>query len=1139
MRTIRFLFCAFLALHLILNAVTASERNTAQRRQDKNASTLPSSDSQGTKTTAQSGGSAKSPSLTDSPSSSRPTTTQTDPPPTNTSQVLTTSPPVSATLSAPTPSATNGTSSVDQNALPIHPSVTPGLSVAGVILLVSGMVYTLIGIKNKRLHIFLSTAYLTSLAAAVLIIYVMNPPVGNGIQGAYVVAAVLTGLIFGALSIVFAEVTEGLGCLLGGFCLGMWFLALKPGGLVTSTGGKVALIAAFSLTVFSLSFSHHTRPYGLIGAISFAGLNDNIFPLNTTMYPHTRGIRVEIAAIILVFLVGIISQLKLWRVIKERREHREEERRQGERDLEALEEDLGRKNEEDSNRERAQWEAVYGDKEPSPKGRKTDSAISGLEVDSGKESLSGVETVDNRRSGEEDQIEMVDMGASGPPRSSQVFPKETDNSKKSPLVTVRVGRDDGQSGRRAEGEAEPSTPKAGQLSARNSFVSRRSVISPSAGSQVVTHDTLQPSVAPPPPVVPLPFTIPAAAEESDNEEDGSSVATFADSHRAPARNTKRSSGVSLLRRLSARNSRAMSCDEESLIVPHIEDDRASSIAATIDDMTEDGRSSTDGPRIVVSSNENADCGLGDFGLKLGGLSPGSSSGPSPSLPTRPNSIAALPTAQDDAVDNTVHRPYSMIDLRGSRNDPEKEATKGITSYWFTRTSIELKDQSESANKKDKDSTVKGKTSTASLQATKAGLSPGLKVEKFPKSASPSVISGQESLAAGLSVQQLPRRVSKVVMSYRTNEWAKHLDAAEKPELEDLKLADYPEETQQNEAEEAPRPVNADELQQTANNATPPPAPTRTMSQTSFSPSQPTSGHSRSKHNSRVSFTDWQQGQPFQPNSFYQQGITSRTTSSYSLQRALSPSTTTTNLPQSAMSRPQSPIAAHRGLRSASTPLLAQAHIGSPIMERVDPIDPLGIPIGNTLLDQRESMVRNKFAFVSTPHLPTSPEPAAAAPAPTLAPTPVAGLHRDSASMHNYRLGVLDDDIPLKDRRELIQRQAMMQSLEQQPATVFDSHQPARPESRSQPADKREAMLAAWRESVRHDLTQTQLPKFAVETRRADMLNDRQQSLLNQRQQALATNYRDSVLDERMRRGDMLDLHKEVLRKMQANANKHV
>src|SRR5262249_43423998 len=149
----------------------------------------------------------------------------------------------------------------------------------------------------------------------------------------------------------------------------------------------------------------------------------------------------------------------------------------------------------------------------------------------------------------------------------------------------------------------------------------------------------------------------------------------------------------------------------------------------------------------------------DFGLKLDGLSPGSSSGLSPSLPARPSSIAALPTAQDGAAGNTVHRPYSMIDLRGSRDDSEKEATKGITSYWFTRTSIELNDQSGSANTKDKDSDIKEKMSTASLQTAKNRSSPGLKADKISKSIAPSVISGHESLAASLSAQHLPRRVS--------------------------------------------------------------------------------------------------------------------------------------------------------------------------------------------------------------------------------------------------------------------------------------------------------------------------------------------------------------------------------------------
>lgn len=81
----------------------------------------------------------------------------------------------------------------------------------------------------------------------------------------------ITGLIFGGGSVVFADVTEGLGCLLGGFCLSMWFLVLKPGGLITSTAGRVIFIACFTLGTFGFYVSHYTRPYGLIGSTSFAG----------------------------------------------------------------------------------------------------------------------------------------------------------------------------------------------------------------------------------------------------------------------------------------------------------------------------------------------------------------------------------------------------------------------------------------------------------------------------------------------------------------------------------------------------------------------------------------------------------------------------------------------------------------------------------------------------------------------------------------------------------------------------------------------------------------------------------------------------------------------------------------------------
>lgn len=176
-----------------------------------------------------------------------------------------------------TPSANGSLTSATDTAhdqmeeLPIMPTITPALSVAGAFLILTGLFYTLIGIKTKWLHIFLSTAYLTSLATTVLIVYVMHPPVSNAVQGAYFVAAFVTGLIFGGGSVIFTDVTEGLGCLLGGYCLAMWFLVLTPGGLIKSTAGKAIFIACFTLGAFGFYISHWTRGYALIGAISFAG----------------------------------------------------------------------------------------------------------------------------------------------------------------------------------------------------------------------------------------------------------------------------------------------------------------------------------------------------------------------------------------------------------------------------------------------------------------------------------------------------------------------------------------------------------------------------------------------------------------------------------------------------------------------------------------------------------------------------------------------------------------------------------------------------------------------------------------------------------------------------------------------------
>ena len=145
------------------------------------------------------------------------------------------------------------------------------MGIAGVILIIGGLTLGFIGIKNRLVQIFLSTAFLIALGIEVLIIYVMSPPVSDAIQGAYLVAGVVGGSILGAVAIIFKEVTEGFGCVLGGFCFAMWLLTLSPGGTIQSSSGKIILISVLSGVSFSLTFSRYTRNYGLIACTSFAG----------------------------------------------------------------------------------------------------------------------------------------------------------------------------------------------------------------------------------------------------------------------------------------------------------------------------------------------------------------------------------------------------------------------------------------------------------------------------------------------------------------------------------------------------------------------------------------------------------------------------------------------------------------------------------------------------------------------------------------------------------------------------------------------------------------------------------------------------------------------------------------------------
>ena len=96
-----------------------------------------------------------------------------------------------------------------------------------------------------------------------------------------------------------------------------------------------------------------------------------------------------------------------------------------------------------------------------------------------------------------------------------------------------------------------------------------------------------------------------------------------------------------------------------------------------------------------------------------------------------------------------------------------------------------------------------------------GSSPNTETEPNPKRASLNED----------TVQDLPQRASRICQSYRTNEWAKHLDDAEMPEPPAIQPLEEDQPTTLVEAtgKQPVAPVNVHELLQTPLNAQPPPA----------------------------------------------------------------------------------------------------------------------------------------------------------------------------------------------------------------------------------------------------------------------------------------------------------------------------
>ncbi|KAF4957566.1 hypothetical protein FGADI_3034 [Fusarium gaditjirri] len=982
--------------------------------------------------------------------------------------------------------------------LPIEPRLTPGWGVAGTILLITGLAYGLVGIKNRMIHTFFSTAFAASLGVAVLVVYVMKSEVSDALQGGYVVAAVISGCVLGGASMFFREITEGLGCALGGFCISMWLLCLVPGGLLGTVVAKAIFIACFTLGGFAFYFSHYTRDWALILMIAFSGatvtvlgidcfsraglkefwawvweLNDDLFPLGANTYPVTKGIRVETAAIIIIFLFGIISQIKLWKIVREKREKKAEEAAEGERNLREEEEQVGRNIEEANARERRQWERIYGDGDVESVTASRDSDDAEPANEKGNRS-SQTDSSKTRSTSIVEAIEMAEMPDAVQTNKQPTVKLMSSDQDEDGRVTVHIATDDTVQPVMGRGDQQFDTGNTMQNL-------------PLTGEEIDRRISTQS-----PPIIPLPFTIPVADDNDDalTNGDRSSVATFADEedtgihtsghrHSLAKRLSRLSRGsMELLGNISHRSSRVFGDHQENehgestdeLVIPQSRPrDDDGSVAATIDNdsMSGDGCQS------------------------------------------RP--ISELPKSIE-----------INAELSG-KDDTDKRSPPAI-------------DQEKLMHADGND-------------AINAEEPPSADVEKTRSATSGS------SARMSLTRDRLPRSLSRVALSYRTNEWAKHLSNAEAPEVDKIHI-----EASRNPGIptiEVPAPVHVDELRKSSAEGTPAPMIPRPDSQAS-NYSQIASRRSVKQHVPAALALLTGESQSRSPGTTPTSSLMART-SSGGLRIA---------------SGGIAPIAEEQIVSSLTPPIAEEEAMGVQIMnarvasesQRTSTPGVVSYSSPQTLLGQREMYLRNKSAGNLVPsssdvNLPTR--------------------HRassDAGSLNNYpmyaaAIGVDVDDLPLNQRKELMRQSSLSPSVStpslqrlsggsnnnsfNSSEALLNTHQPKRVSTLPTSA-AREAALATFRQSVQHELRagtpvisnsgretpftpSSLLASREVEVQRSvDMsrnilLSQKQAEAQRREAQQREKEWADKAFDERMRNGDLLDVHRDAMRKLQRHA----
>jgi hypothetical protein len=720
----------------------------------------------------------------------------------------------------------------------------------------------------------------------------------------------------------------------------------------------------------------------------------------------TKGMKAELAGVIILSVLGIISQLRLWRLIKEHREQTAEQRIQRQQAREQEDEERGRKLEDNFQKERAQWEAAYGNKENLEPA--VDSCVSTPKTTKGSFTSISVEPIPLPKNG------------------LTMFHGQENDADSDAITRTRI-----------DSSHQPKTRANTLNSARPSS----DIMALDTVSRNISVRSLKPSAPPPAVIVPLPFKVPQEEDAKSQVSDNASISAVPDTEEEPFNGrpsvARPVSSTSALKHLSG------VVPEQSwyggaAIVPHVEDDRASSIAATLDEADNVPLQNLSPPHSPVEAQ------FEDETLQtLSGVTDGHIA---ETAATDVQDVQKASTTEDVGAPAVMEKP----DVATEASSPAKAGPPQSLT-------VSTDPAQESLTNPHADTETMVESVEKSQQSKSAGsIAPSLSSQ-----------AEQGQSVAGSFNGALSGRLSKVAQSYRTNEWAKHLEAAETPDLDEIPVPDSPGIAIHH---ERPAPVS-DEI------------------------TQPLTAVRRSSN--RIS----------SDGPMYQNGVFVRNNSS------------TSRLSQTdvqPMSRNPSVVVSGRVSRTPSTTHLAT--VLEPSNKRISS-GPSPVP-DNTLLGQREALMRRRTSSQSFN---------------LQAPPPSALIKGGEDMTLAARKRALQNKSPKPpSASQKWQKKSGWAAGNQVPG--FDSHQPRRTNTAGS-EQKREVLLADWRESIRQDGTPVQSAAMVVEEQRRAVLSTKRQMEMEQQHQAMVAHQRDSMRQSMMRNNDMQDAHREAMRKLQAAANK--